>query len=49
MPRLPRLAVGTVQPLADSQVITWALMQAMRQSGREIQHFAGRAVLPRTD
>ncbi len=48
MPRLPRLAVGTVQAQADSQVITWALMQALRQSGREIQHFAGRAVLPPT-
>lgn len=48
MPRLPRLAVGTVQPQADSQVITWALMQALRQSGREIQHYAGRAVLPQT-
>lgn len=45
MPRLPRLAVGTVQPLADSQLITWALMQALRQCGREIQHFASRAVL----
>ncbi|MGD9647270.1 MAG: hypothetical protein AB7U73_16275 [Pirellulales bacterium] len=46
---MPRLAVGTVQPQADSQVITWALMQALRQCGRDIQHFAGRAVLPRTD
>ena len=48
MPRLPRFAVGTVQPQADSQVITWALMQALRQTGREIQHYSGRAVLPQT-
>ena len=46
MPRMPRLAVGTVQRLADSQLVTWALMQALRRCGREIQHFASRTVLP---
>ena len=34
MPRLPRIAVGTIQREAESQTMLWALMEALRRSGR---------------
>jgi cobyrinic acid a,c-diamide synthase len=44
-----RLAVGTVQREADSQVMTWALMGAMRQLGLDVQHFYGQSCLACVD
>ncbi len=43
MSSLPRLAIGTVQSQADSQVMTWALMNFFRRHGRQVQHFHSRA------
>ncbi|HWA98163.1 MAG TPA: hypothetical protein VG713_06705, partial [Pirellulales bacterium] len=42
MTRLPRLALGTVQPGADSRIIAWALMNALTRSGYQVQHFHSR-------
>lgn len=39
----PRIAVGAIQPGIDSQVITWALIDALVQSGAQVQHFLSRA------
>ncbi len=44
---LPRLAVGTVQPDADSQPILWAAIEALRQQGLQLQSFHSRACLAR--
>lgn len=43
MSLLPRLAVGTVQPLVDSQTIVWALLDALDQAGVRTQAFHSRA------
>ena len=43
MPTFPRIAVGTVQPRADSRLICWGLMAALAKSGRQVQHFLSRA------
>ncbi len=40
---LPRLAVGTIQPEADSQAILWALLDALEQEGVRTQTFLSRA------
>lgn len=40
---LPRLAVGTVQPSADLRPILWALMDALRQQGLQVQSFFSQA------
>lgn len=40
---LPRVAVGTVQPEADCRAILWALMEALRAHGLQVQSFLSRA------
>ena len=40
---LPRLAVGTIQPQADSHAILWGLMEALRARGLQVQSFRSRA------
>jgi cobyrinic acid a,c-diamide synthase len=40
---LPRLAVGTIQPEADSQAILWALLDSFAQDGLRTQTFLSRA------
>jgi len=47
MPDLPRLAVGTIQPAADAQVMVWALMEALQRSGLQVQSFFSQACFPR--
>jgi cobyrinic acid a,c-diamide synthase len=46
MPDHPRVAVGTIQPGAESRTIVWALMEALRQAGVQVQHFGSRASCP---
>jgi len=46
MPRLPRIAVGTIQREAKSQTMLWALMDALRQSGLHVQSFLSQAWFP---
>lgn len=43
MPRLSRLALGTVQPDADAQPATWALLGLLSRAGLQAQHFLSRA------
>ena len=40
---LPRVAVGTVQREADSRAILWALIEALREQGLQVQCFLSRA------
>jgi len=40
---LPRVAVGTVQPGVDLQPMLWAMMEALRQRGLQVQSFLSRA------
>lgn len=47
MSRLPRLAVGTIQPGADPQTILWALMEVLRRAGLQVQSFLSRSHFPR--
>ena len=42
MIRLPRFAIGTVQPEADSQPLVWGLLEALRRHGLVVQHFLSR-------
>lgn len=49
MSRSPRLAVGTIQSDADSQLVTWALMGALTRAGLDVQHFYGQAALARVE
>jgi cobyrinic acid a,c-diamide synthase len=46
MPRFPRIAVGTIQREAKSRTILWALMEALRQSGFQVQSFLSQACFP---
>lgn len=46
MLRLPRIALGTVQSEARTQFIMWALMDALVQTGCEVQHFYSEASFP---
>jgi len=46
MSGLPRVAVGTIQPEADCQAILWALMEASRRLGLQVQSFLSRACFP---
>ncbi|MFH1266772.1 MAG: hypothetical protein ABIK89_13675 [Planctomycetota bacterium] len=46
MHQLPRVAVGTVQPEADSQTIVWALTEALRRDCVQVQGFLSRACFP---
>ena len=43
MSRLPRFAVGTVQPDVQSQLILWGLLDILDRSGIRVQRFASRA------
>ncbi|MEX0711545.1 MAG: hypothetical protein WD278_04305 [Pirellulales bacterium] len=43
MLRLPRLAIGTIQAEADTQPISWALMELLVAAGSQVQHFHSRA------
>lgn len=43
MLRLPRIAVGAVQRLAETEPISWALMELLVRDGCQIQHFHARA------
>ena len=47
MSRLRRLAVGTLQPAADGQAMTWALLEALTRTGRRVQAFSSQACLSR--
>src|SRR4030042_2580483 len=40
---LPRVAVGTIQPEADLRAILWALMEAFRSRGVQVQRFLSQA------
>lgn len=46
MARLPRLAVGTIQPGVQSQAILGALVEAFRREGIQVQSFRSRACFP---
>ena len=46
MPSLPRIAVGTVHPGAESRTILWALIESLRQTGVQVQSFCSRASCP---
>ena len=46
MPELPRIAVGTIQPNTSAQPILWALMEALRRRGTQVQSFVSRACFP---
>jgi len=43
MLHLPRFALGTVQPGVDQTVLLWALTEAMRSNGLQVQNFHSRA------
>lgn len=43
MLRLPRVALGSIQPDISTQPVCWALMDAFRRRGRQIQHFVSRS------
>ena len=43
MNQLPRIAVGTVQPDADPQVMLWALISALERSGFHVQAFSSQS------
>ncbi len=49
MNHLPRLAVGTVQPEADLQVMLWALISALERSGWHVQAFSSQSRLEMRD
>ncbi len=49
MSRLPRIAVGTVQPEADGTAMMWALMDAMQRWGLRVQNFLSCAYFPVRD
>ena len=43
MNQLPRIAVGTVQPDADLQVMLWALISTLERSGLHVQAFSSQS------
>ncbi|HEX3727720.1 MAG TPA: hypothetical protein VHV08_15805 [Pirellulales bacterium] len=43
MSRLPRIAVGTIQPAVAGTTMLWALMDALEREGLRIQNFLSRA------
>jgi cobyrinic acid a,c-diamide synthase len=47
--QVPRIAVGTIQPGADTQAIVWGLLDAFRREGVQAQNFHCRAHFPRCD
>ena len=46
MSRLPRFALGTIQPEADSRAILWSLLEALHRQGIHVQSFLSRACFP---
>ena len=40
MNQLPRMAIGTIQPNADSQRMLWALNECLNQQGLNVQNFS---------
>ena len=46
MNQLPRIAVGTVQPDADLQVMLWALISTLERSGLHVQAFSSQSRFP---
>jgi cobyrinic acid a,c-diamide synthase len=44
---LPRLAIGTIHPSAESQGILWALLDVLCRAGLNVQTFLSRACFPR--
>ncbi len=46
MARVSRVAVGTIQLDADPEPMVWALMEALRRSGLQVQSFHSRACFP---
>jgi cobyrinic acid a,c-diamide synthase len=42
MVRLPRVAIGSVQPGCDAQFMSWALMEMLTRGGTQVQHFVSR-------
>lgn len=49
MNHLPRIAVGTVQPDADLQVMLWALISTLERSGLHVQAFSSQSRFPSRD
>jgi cobyrinic acid a,c-diamide synthase len=47
MSRLRRVAVGTIQPEAESQSVLWGLMEALRRIGLQVQSFLSQACFPK--
>ena len=43
MSRLPRVAIGTIQPEADLRPMLWALLEALRKQGLQVQSFLSQA------
>ncbi|HEX4148461.1 MAG TPA: hypothetical protein VHY20_05715 [Pirellulales bacterium] len=44
---LPRLALGTIQPDAKADFLCWALLEALKRQGCQVQHFASRCCFTR--
>ena len=42
---LPRIALGTVQPEAEIEFVSWALMELLSRRGCQVQHFMARCCL----
>ncbi len=40
MNQMPRMAIGTIQPSADSQRMLWALNECLNQQGLNVQNFS---------
>jgi cobyrinic acid a,c-diamide synthase len=49
MGRLPRIALGSLQPQVDSQPLAWALLAALTSRGFQVQHFLSRACFTARD
>jgi cobyrinic acid a,c-diamide synthase len=43
MSRVPRIAIGTIQPETDSQAILWAALEVLRRRGHQVQSFCSQA------
>lgn len=46
MARLPRVAIGTIQPDTDAQPVLWAFLEALRRHRLQVQTFRSRACFP---
>lgn len=43
MSRLPRVAIGTIQPEADLRPVLWAFLETLRRQGLQVQSFLSQA------